>query len=124
MAKFLPIRPGVVTNSGANRAVPPLDRLLSFALPQLTDPSNVLEYITYAPFPREQGATAPSTLFKQHALMHSAFPTRMVARRIEKASVDRFKANAENGKKGFDWVLRKGLELSGNVNGNGAPSLA
>jgi hypothetical protein len=56
--------------------------------------------------------------------MHSAFPTRMIARRIEKASVDRFKANAENGKKGFDWVLRKGLELSGNGNGNGAPSLA
>ncbi|BEI92434.1 uncharacterized protein CcaverHIS019_0500620 [Cutaneotrichosporon cavernicola] len=80
---------------------------------------NVLEYITYTPFPREQGGTAPSTLFRQHALMHSAFPTRMIARRIEKASVDRFKSNAETGKMGFDWVLRKGLEFSGNMNGNG-----
>ncbi|CAK9781781.1 mitochondrion protein [Cutaneotrichosporon oleaginosum] len=85
---------------------------------------NVLEYITYTPFPREKGAAAPSTLFKQHALMHSAFPTRMIARRIEKASVDRFKANAENGRKGFDWVLQKGLELGGNGAGNGNEALA
>jgi hypothetical protein len=29
----------------------------------------------------------------------------MIARRIEKASLDRFGTNAGVGKKGFDWVL-------------------
>ncbi|GMK56042.1 hypothetical protein CspeluHIS016_0210980 [Cutaneotrichosporon spelunceum] len=77
-----------------------------------------LEYITYTPHPCEQGGKAPATLFKQHALMRSAFPTRMIARRIEKASVDRFKSNAVSGKKGFDWVLSRGLGLG--ENGNGA----
>lgn len=42
--------------------------------------------------------------------MYSAFPTRMIAKRIEKASVDRFKSNAGVGKQGFEWVLSRGLE--------------
>lgn len=50
--------------------------------------------------------------------MVSAFPTGLIARRIEKASVDRFKANAEKGKMGFDWVLRTGLM---GYNGKAAP---
>lgn len=84
--------------------------------------SRCLEYITYTPSPLSEGAAAANTLFKQRALMVSAFPTGMIARRIESASVDRFKANATKGKMGFDWVLQKGMELSGN--GNGAPALA
>lgn len=84
----------------------------------IADRSNCLEYITYTPHPLSQGATAPGTLFKQHALMVSAFPTGLIARRIEKASVDRFKANAEKGKMGFDWVLRTGLM---GYNGKAAP---
>lgn len=82
----------------------------------------MLEYITYTPHPRSEGAKAPGTLFKQHALMVSGFPTGLIARRIEKASVDRFKSNAEKGKMGFDWVLKKGSKLGGN--GAAAPSLA
>jgi hypothetical protein len=34
----------------------------------------------------------------------------MVARRIEKASLDRFGKNAGVGKKGFEWVLAGGQE--------------
>ena len=34
----------------------------------------------------------------------------MVARRIEKASVDRFAKNAGMGKKGFEWVLAGGRD--------------
>jgi hypothetical protein len=41
-------------------------------------------------------------------MMVSQFPTALVARRIEKASVDRFRSNAETGKKGFEWVLKGG----------------
>ncbi|WVQ80250.1 hypothetical protein IAT38_002355 [Cryptococcus sp. DSM 104549] len=58
-----------------------------------------LEHITYTPL------TTDSTLFKQRAMLISAFPTKMVARRLEQASFDRFKANASVGKQGFDWVL-------------------
>ncbi|RSH78419.1 uncharacterized protein EHS24_002144 [Apiotrichum porosum] len=82
-----------------------------------------LEHITYTPFypsaapgSSSEGGTgshdAPSTKFSQHALMVSGFKTKMIARRIEKASVDRFAANAGIGKQGFEWVLERGLELA------------
>ncbi|EJT51909.1 hypothetical protein A1Q1_06862 [Trichosporon asahii var. asahii CBS 2479] len=67
-----------------------------------------LEYITYTPYPSGQGAEAPATLFRQRALMLSQFPTAMIARRIERASVERFSSNAGIGRKGFDWVLETG----------------
>lgn len=72
------------------------------------DPRSCLEYITYTPYPSGQGAEAPATLFRQRALMLSQFPTAMIARRIEKASVERFSSNADIGRKGFDWVLETG----------------
>jgi len=34
----------------------------------------------------------------------------MVARRVERASVDRFGANAGLGKRGFEWVLAGGVD--------------
>lgn len=40
--------------------------------------------------------------------MVSQFPTAMIARRIEKASVERFSSNAGIGRKGFNWVLETG----------------
>lgn len=88
------------------------------------DSSRCLEYITYTPHPTSEGIAG--TLFKQHALIVSAFPTKLIARRIEKSGVDTYKSNAEKGKLGFEWVLKKGLELggNGNGNGNGVPSLA
>jgi hypothetical protein len=46
--------------------------------------------------------------------MLSGFPTAMIARRIEKASYDRFAKNAGVGKKGFEWVLAGGLAAEGN----------
>ncbi|ODN76168.1 hypothetical protein L202_06088 [Cryptococcus amylolentus CBS 6039] len=58
-----------------------------------------LELITYTPHDEN------STLFKQRAMLISGFPTRLIARRIEQASIDRFKSNAGIGKQGFDWVL-------------------
>lgn len=73
-----------------------------FVIP--TDSSNCLEHITYTP------TDGNKTLFRQRALMVSGFPTGLIARRIEKASVDRFKSNASAGKQGFDWVLQNGLE--------------
>lgn len=91
---------------------------------KLTFTSRCLEHITYTPFypsaapgsSSSEGGTgshdAPSTKFSQHALMVSGFKTKMIARRIEKASVDRFAANAGIGKQGFEWVLERGLELA------------
>lgn len=81
-----------------------------------------LELITYTPHPPsaaplkppaighppESTWTTPSTLFSQRAAIYSGFPTRLIATRIEKASVERFSANAGVGKKGFDWVLQGG----------------
>ncbi|GFZ48841.1 hypothetical protein JCM24511_06590 [Saitozyma sp. JCM 24511] len=61
-----------------------------------------LELITYTPYPRHS-ANPKQTLFHQHALLLSAFPTAMIARRIEKASLDRFGSNAGVGKQGFEW---------------------
>ncbi|WWD20002.1 hypothetical protein CI109_104475 [Kwoniella shandongensis] len=61
-----------------------------------------LELITYSPL------TPSTTRFHQRAVLVSGFPTNMIARRIEQASLDRFKANAGVGKKGFDWVLSGG----------------
>ncbi|KAK4688437.1 hypothetical protein P7C73_g1677, partial [Tremellales sp. Uapishka_1] len=73
-----------------------------------------LELITYTPNPApgegETGHAAPSTLFHQRATIYSGFPTRLVARRIEKASVERFGANAGLGRRGFEWVLKGGEE--------------
>ncbi|WVW86541.1 hypothetical protein I302_108590 [Kwoniella bestiolae CBS 10118] len=67
-----------------------------------------LELINYLP-----SSTNPSiTEFKQRALLISGFPTRMIARRIEQASLDRFKSNAGIGKKGFEWVLQGGDQAS------------
>ncbi|RSH91361.1 hypothetical protein EHS25_009660 [Saitozyma podzolica] len=63
--------------------------------------------ITYTPYPRHS-ANPKQTLFHQHALLLSAFPTAMIARRIEKASLDRFGSNAGVGKQGFEWVLAGG----------------
>ncbi|KAL7419156.1 hypothetical protein Q5752_005992 [Cryptotrichosporon argae] len=60
-----------------------------------------LELIHYKSDP----SSPQRTLFDQRALMVSAFPTKMIARRIEKASADRFAANAGVGRKGFEWVL-------------------
>lgn len=87
-----------------------------------------LELITYTPHPPTPTPTSsaapppstkdsslpntanntPQTLFWQRAMMVSQFPTAMIARRIEKASVDRFRANADVGRKGFEWVLSGG----------------
>lgn len=69
--------------------------------------SSCLELITYTPYPRHS-ANPKQTLFHQHALLLSAFPTAMIARRIEKASLDRFGSNAGVGKQGFEWVLSGG----------------
>ncbi|EIW68920.1 hypothetical protein TREMEDRAFT_62638 [Tremella mesenterica DSM 1558] len=57
----------------------------------------------------EQEQSTNQTLFSQRAYIFSAFPSRLIARRLEKASVDRFSSNAEVGKKGFEWVLQRGL---------------
>lgn len=67
----------------------------------LTPPlfSSCLEHITYTPRPDN------TTLFRQRAMLVSGFPTKIIARRIEQASYDRFKSNAGIGKQGFDWVL-------------------
>ena len=51
-----------------------------------------------------------STLFYQRAMITSGFPTAMVARRVERASIDRFAINAGVGKKGFEWVLSGGQD--------------
>jgi len=40
----------------------------------------------------------------------------MIARRVEKASVDRFGANAGVGKRGFEWVLAGGQRHNGPSN--------
>jgi hypothetical protein len=61
-----------------------------------------LELITYTPHSPTQ------TLFHQKATIVSGFPTALIARRVEQASIDRFKSNAGVGKKGFDWVLAGG----------------
>jgi hypothetical protein len=61
-----------------------------------------LELITYKPHSENQ------TLFQQKATIVSGFPTAFVARKVEQASIDRFKSNAGVGKKGFDWVLAGG----------------
>jgi hypothetical protein len=74
----------------------------------ITHDRSCLELITYTPHPSSSGPNAMSTLFQQRATMLSGFPTRMVANRIEKASVERFGANAGVGKKGFEWVLTGG----------------
>jgi hypothetical protein len=80
--------------------------------------SSCLEHISYTPHPAAGGIEeAPSTLFSQRALMMSAFPTKMIARRIEKASVDRFRSNAGVGQQGFEWVLQRGQELMQGVPG-------
>jgi hypothetical protein len=68
------------------------------------DSRSCLERITYTP--TEEG----NTLFHQRAALISAFPTAMIARRIEKASVDRFRSNADTGRKGFEWVLAQGYK--------------
>lgn len=80
----------------------------TYSLVLQADVRSCLEYITYTPYPSGQGAEAPATLFRQRALMLSQFPTAMIARRIEKASVERFSSNAGIGRKGFDWVLETG----------------
>ncbi|WWC73377.1 uncharacterized protein I206_107344 [Kwoniella pini CBS 10737] len=67
-----------------------------------------LELINYLPSP----INPQTTLFKQRALLISGFPTRMIARRIEQASFDRFKSNAGIGKQGFEWVLNGGDQAS------------
>lgn len=54
------------------------------------------------------GATTASTFFHQRAVMFSGFSSAMIAKRIEKASADRFAKNATVGKKGFEWVLAGG----------------
>lgn len=69
--------------------------------------SSCLEHITYTPRPDN------TTLFRQRAMLVSGFPTKLIARKIEQASYDRFKSNAGIGKQGFDWVL------AGNWNGDG-----
>lgn len=61
-----------------------------------------LELITYTPHSPSQ------TLFSQRATIISGFPTGLIARKVEQASLDRFKSNAGVGKKGFDWVLAGG----------------
>ncbi|WVR08349.1 hypothetical protein IAU60_005404 [Kwoniella sp. DSM 27419] len=66
-----------------------------------------LELINYSP-----AASPAQTTFNQRALLISAFPTKMIARRIEQASLDRFKANAGIGKKGFEWVLAGGNQMA------------
>ncbi|WRT69358.1 uncharacterized protein IL334_006342 [Kwoniella shivajii] len=66
-----------------------------------------LELINYTPSPINPSITH----FHQRALLISAFPTRMIARRLEKASFDRFKSNAGIGKKGFEWVLQGGDQM-------------
>ncbi|ADV25085.1 mitochondrial protein [Cryptococcus gattii Ru294] len=58
-----------------------------------------LEHITYTQRPDN------TTLFRQRAMLVSGFPTKLIARKIEQASYDRFKSNAGIGKQGFDWVL-------------------
>ena len=70
-----------------------------------------LELITYTPHSDTQ------TLFHQKATIVSGFPTAFVARKVEQASIDRFKSNAGVGKKGFDWVL-----AGGQVTGRGCKS--
>jgi len=70
-----------------------------------------LELITYTPHSDTQ------TLFHQKATINSGFPTAFVARKVEQASIDRFKSNAGVGKKGFDWVL-----AGGQVTGRGCRS--
>jgi len=83
-----------------------------------------LELIRYLPHPSADGSHSPTsepgypghgidaknTLFHQRAILTSAFPTAMIARRIEKASVDRFAANAGLGRQGFEWVLAGGQQ--------------
>ncbi|WWC93152.1 uncharacterized protein L201_008119 [Kwoniella dendrophila CBS 6074] len=68
-----------------------------------------LELINYLPSTLNPGTT---TQFNQRALLISKFPTRYVARKIEQASLDRFKSNAGIGKKGFEWVLNGGDQSS------------
>lgn len=55
--------------------------------------------------------------------MHSQFTSRFVARKIEKASVDRFASNADIGKQGFEWVLSRGREIANRVNGSSCKSM-
>jgi len=49
--------------------------------------------------------------------MVSQFPTKLIAKRIEKASVDRFKSNADVGKQGFEWVLQRGMDMMQGITG-------
>jgi hypothetical protein len=89
----------------------PLSLPLSMSMSELTIRS-CLELITYTPHSPTQ------TLFHQKATIVSGFPTAFVARKVEQASIDRFKSNAGVGKKGFEWVL-----AGGQVTGRGCKSL-
>ncbi|OCF37263.1 mitochondrial protein [Kwoniella heveanensis CBS 569] len=57
-------------------------------------------------------ADSSTTTFSQRAMLISGFPTKYVARKLEQASYDRFKANAGIGKQGFDWVLAGGNQAA------------
>ncbi|WVN90990.1 uncharacterized protein L203_106236 [Cryptococcus depauperatus CBS 7841] len=70
-----------------------------------------LELITYSPHDNE------STLFRQRALLVSSFPTKLVARRLEQVSLDRFKSNAGIGKQGFEWVLSRPGDVPSTTSG-------
>ncbi len=51
---------------------------------------------------------APATLFHQRALLSSGFPTRLVAKRIEKAKLRPLCRKRDIGRQGFEWVLQGG----------------
>ncbi|WVF68850.1 hypothetical protein IAT40_003623 [Kwoniella sp. CBS 6097] len=57
-------------------------------------------------------ADSPTTTFSQRAMLTSGFPTKYIARKVEQASYDRFKANAGVGKQGFEWVLAGGNQAA------------
>lgn len=76
-------------------------------LPSSTEPSSTTKPGDIGP-----GASSPSTLFTQRAMITSGFSSSMIAKRLEKASVDRFAGNAGVGRKGFEWVLAGGSEGS------------
>ena len=93
------------SSGSSTRAIPALAS--AFAPQPPSAPSSPASLEPGTPGP---GASAPSTLFRQHATLISGFPTAMIARRIEKASFDRFSKNAEVGKRGFEWVLAGGKD--------------
>ncbi|ORX35372.1 hypothetical protein BD324DRAFT_652505 [Kockovaella imperatae] len=80
-----------------------------------TSPASDMDGTDQPATPPEPGVPGPgayttSTLFHQRATIISGFPTVLVARRIEQASIDRFSKNAGVGKQGFEWVLSGGQE--------------